>query len=143
VAPEALTRLPNQPHIGYRLPLGDAHTHFVLVDGEHWGVEIPTLNALTFALAEKTSYLRIMIKRGKETEEQGIAGKKDERPGVPQNGHLSDKISLQLCFPVTAQNSNLEKMTREDVYSVAELDLEPDKLANRIKYFLNAYSPFR
>lgn len=138
VAPEALTHLPNQQKVGERLPLGDAHTHFVLVEGDQWGVESSTLGALVRALAEKAFYLKISLKQATASADESQPW---ERLYQAENG--ADKIVLQVCSPGMGKNENLEKMTREEIFSVRELDLEPDKLANRITYLLNIYSARR
>lgn len=135
VAPEALTHLPNQRKVGERLPLGDAHTHFVLVEGDQWGVEAATMGALIRALAEKAFYLKISLKQEATPANENQPW---ERLYQAENG--ADKIALQICSPGVGKNENLERTTREEIFSVRELDLEPEKLANRMKYLLSIYA---
>ncbi|HNB52615.1 MAG TPA: hypothetical protein PK530_11760 [Anaerolineales bacterium] len=135
VAPEAVTYLPGQRKVGDRLPLGDAHTHFILVEGEQWGAETSVRGALIQALAEKALYLKISMKHEREPSDENQPW---ERLYKAENG--TEKIALQICYPGIDKNTNLEKVTREEVFSVSELDLDPEKLATRVRFLLNIYS---
>lgn len=69
-APEPLTYYPNCPHT----PAPDAaaleanHSHFVLVDGEHWGAESDLLIGLSRAIGKQHGAFGVLINGGKIAE---------------------------------------------------------------------------
>lgn len=141
VAPIALTNLPNQPSNGHLTALGDAHTHFVLVEGDHWGDEIPVMYNLIGALSENTPYLRISIKNENTIGNGEKSFEDDENADKIKHGvDQPDKISLQLLYPGVIENPGSEKMMREETFLLSEIGLEVEKLASRIRYYLKAYS---
>jgi hypothetical protein len=135
VAPKALTRLPQQPVQDHFAALGDAHTHFVLVEGKQLGVELPTMRALIHALAEKSFYLLVLVQGRKALEDRG-EGEDDFWKTPVQEGFspLATNITLQL-----RTSGSPERVSREEVYSVNDLYAKPEKLANRIRHFLKVY----
>ena len=135
----SLTHLPNQPNSSLE-PLGDAHTHFVLVEGENWGDELEPMYALVNALAEEASSIGILVNGGKGTENEVEENVSDDRKVMvlDGSGRLADKISLQLRYPGTIGCDKIEKMSRDGDFTVFDIDLEPDKLAKKIKDYLNS-----
>jgi len=139
VAPGSLTHLPNQPN-GHLAPLGEAHTHFVLVEGENWGDELQPMYALINALAEDAPSLGILVNGGKGTEAEVKENVGDDRKVVvlEGSGRLADKISLQLRSPGTIGDTNIGKMSRNGDFTIFDIDLDPDKLATKIKEYLRS-----
>lgn len=139
IAPGSLTHLPNQPS-DHLEPLGDAHTHFVLVEGENWGDELEPMYALVNALAEEAPSIGILVNGGKGTENEVEENVSDDRKVMvlDGSGRLADKISLQLRYPGTIGDDNIEKMSRDGDFTVFDIDLDPDKLAKKIKDYLNS-----
>ena len=139
VAPGSLTQPPNQPD-GDLEPLGDAHTHFVLVEGENWGDELKPMYALINALAEEAPSLGILVNGGKGTEDEVEENVGDDRKVMvlDGSGRLADKISLQLRYPGTIADTNVEEMSRDGDFTIFDIDLEPDKLAKKIKDYLKS-----
>jgi len=140
VAPGSLTHLPNQPTNGHLEPLGGAHTHFVLVEGENWGDELKPMYALINALAEGAPSLGILVNGGKGTEDEVEENVSDDRKVVvlEGSGRLADKISLQLRYPGTIGDTNVEKMSRDGDFTIFDIDLDPDELAKKIKDYLKS-----
>jgi hypothetical protein len=138
VAPASLTHLPNQPTNGHLEPLGGAHTHFVLVEGEKWGDELKPMYILINALAKGTPSLGILVNGGKGTQDEVQENVSDDRKVVvlDGSGRLADKISLQLRYPGTIEESSVEKMSRDGDFTIFDIDLDPDKLAKKIKEYL-------
>jgi hypothetical protein len=138
VAPDQLTHLPNAPTNGHLESLGDTHTHFVLVEGEHWGDELKPLYALVDALAEGVPALRILVNGGMGTETELSEKGRDNRIVMVLEGssRLADRISFQLRSPETEGVSHVEKMTREGDFTVFDIDLGPDQLAEEIRAYL-------
>jgi len=138
VAPDQLTHLPNAPTNGHLEPLGDAHTHYVLVEGEHWGDELKPMYALVDALAEGVPSLGILVNGGMGTENELDENISDDRKVMvlDGSGRLADKISLQLRFPGTFGNTHIEKMAKDGDFAIFDIDLDPDQLAKKIKAYL-------
>lgn len=139
IAPGSLTHPPNQPN-GSLEPLGDAHTHFVLVEGENWGDELEPMYALVNALAEEVPSIGILVNGGKGTENELEENVSDDRKVMvlDGSGRLADKISLQLRYPGTIGGDNIEKMSKDGNFTVFDIDLDPDKLAKKIKDYLRS-----
>ncbi|NUM45636.1 MAG: hypothetical protein HUU38_13100 [Anaerolineales bacterium] len=141
VAPRGLTRLPNQTTYDHLIALGDAHTHFVLVEGDRWGIEMPTLNAMLKALADTASFLVVSIKGNPSAETEGKIGSDNPQKTMTaeMRKSMADSISLQLRFPGHPENAAPPKLSREEIFPVADLYAEPEKLTNKIKYYLKIY----
>jgi predicted Rossmann-fold nucleotide-binding protein len=137
IAPGSLTHLPNQPRDRLE-PLGDMHTHFVLVEGENWGDELKPMYALIEALAEEAPSLGILVNGGKGTENEVEENISDDRKVVilEGSGRLADKISLQLRYPGTFLDTNVENMSMDGDFTIFDIDLDPYKLAKKIKNYL-------
>ena len=140
VAPGSLTRLPNQPSNGHLVSLGDAHTHFVLVEGDKWGDELQPMYALINALAERAPSLGILVNGGKGTQDEVEENVSDDRKVVvlEGSGRLADKISLQLHYPGTRGDTNVQKMSRDGDFTIFDIDLDPEQLAKKIKDYLTS-----
>lgn len=139
VAPGALTHPPNHPN-GQLEPLGNAHTHFVLVEGEKWGDELKPMYALVNALAEGVPSVGILVNGGKGTEDEVEENVSDDRKVMvlDGSGRLADKISLQLRYPGTMGGTNVEKMSRDGDFTIFDIDLDPKELTKKIKDYLRS-----
>ncbi|MCB9136254.1 MAG: hypothetical protein H6636_12565 [Anaerolineales bacterium] len=126
---------PQQPTDAPGIRLGDAHTHFVLVEGNGVGIELPTMRALVHALAEKTFYMLISVRGGKALEEDENS-ERDPQKTSHYQGFTSSVtgISLQLRLSETPQ-----KVSREDFFSLNDLYAEPEKPANRIRHYMRTF----
>lgn len=140
VAPGALTHLPNHPTNGTLESLGDAHTHFVLVEGENWGDELFPMYAVINALAEGVPSVAILVNGGKGTQDELGENVSDARKVMvlAGSGRLADKISHQLRYPGTLVDANVEKMSKDGDFTIFEIDLEPEELTKKIKDYLEA-----
>ena len=141
VAPDSLTHLPDQPANGHLEPLGDAHTHFVLVEGEKWGDELKPMYALVNALAAGVPSVGILVNGGKGTQEEVEENVIDDRKVVvlEGSGRLADKISLQLRYPGTISDADVQKISREGDFAIFDIEMDPAQLANKIKEYLAVY----
>jgi hypothetical protein len=137
VAPGGLTHLPNQPTNGHLEPLGGAHTHFVLVEGEKWGDELKPMYALVNALAEGVPSVGILVNGGKGTQDEVEENVSDDRK-VIGSGRLADKISLQLRYPGTIGDTDVQKMSKDGDFTIFDIELDPDQLAKKIKDYLRS-----
>jgi predicted Rossmann-fold nucleotide-binding protein len=137
IAPKSLTHLPNQPNSDLE-PLGDAHTHFVLVEGNEWGDELKPMYALVDALAEEAKSIGILVNGGKGTKDEVEENVSDDRKVLilDGSGRLADKITLQLRHPGTFADTNFRNMSRDGDFTIFDMDLDPDKLAKKIKDYL-------
>lgn len=140
VAPGSLTRLPNQPSNGHLESLGDAHTHFVLVEGKNWGDELQSMYALINALAERAPSLGILVNGGKGAQDEVEENVSDDRKVVvlEGSGRLADKISLHLHYPGTLGDTDVERMSRDGDFTIFDIDLDPEQLAKKIKNYLKS-----
>lgn len=138
VAPGQLTHLPNEPTNGHLQSLGDAHTHFVLVEGENWGDEVKPMYALINALADGVPSLAILVNGGKRTQEEVRANILDSRKVIvlEGSGQLADKISMQLRTPGTLGDPPIQKLAQDGDFTVFDINLDPEELAQQIKAYL-------
>ncbi len=139
VSPGPLTHLPNHPTNGHLVPLGGAHTHFVLVEGGKWGDELNAMYALANALAEGVHSLGILVNGGKGTENEMIENIVDERKVVvlEGSGRLADKISVQLHRPGTFGDTNINNISKDGDFIVFDITQNPDQLVEKIKAYLS------
>ena len=134
VAPRPLTHLPNQPNRNLE-PLGDAHTHFILVESENWGDELAPMYALINALAEGAPSVGILVIGGKGTEDEigGNAGENHRAMVIDAGARPGDKIGLRLRSPGTVADIDVDKLAKDRDFKTVDVDLNPDKLVKRIK----------
>ena len=105
VAPSQLVTWPGGPFgegAGERTPLDENHTHFVLVDGDTWGGETPTLYTLASALTEGGIPVVVVLANGGDvTRQEALAAVRHHWPLViiQGSGRLADEISTQVPRP--------------------------------------------
>ncbi len=138
VAPDQLTHLPDAPPNGHLEALGDAHTHFVLVEGAHWGDELIPMYALVNALAAGQPSLGVLVNGGIGAENELGKNVHDDRKVMvlEGSGRLADRISHQLRFPETSGDVHIEKMSRDGDFTIFDLDLDPEQLAEEMRAYL-------
>ncbi|WP_257461481.1 DUF4231 domain-containing protein [Archangium lipolyticum] len=105
VAPSQLVTWPGGPSgngAGERTPLDENHTHFVLVEGDTWGGETPTLYTLASALAEGGIPVVVVLANGGDVARQeALAAVRHHWPLVvlQGSGRLADELSTQVSRP--------------------------------------------
>ncbi|WNG19045.1 DUF4231 domain-containing protein [Cystobacter fuscus] len=139
VAPAQLVTWPGGPFgegAGERTPLDENHTHFVLVDGDTWGGETPTLYTLASALAEGGIPVVVVLANGGDvTRQEVLAAVRHHWPLVvlQGSGRLADELSTLVSRPA----SDISDPVLAEILSDGDLCLFPvEGSARDLKHLL-------
>ena len=119
VAPGPLVTWPGRAPAddgGDRVPLEPHHSHFVLVDGHHWGDETPALLALARALGRQAPSVAVICGGGPVTRKEVLGHVRDGRPVIVLGG--SGRFADELAATVAGSpGGDLHEETAEVVAS--------------------------
>ncbi|WPB73802.1 DUF4231 domain-containing protein [Archangium violaceum] len=98
VAPAGLVTYPGGPASegdGPRSPLDSHHSHFVLVDGDTWGEETPTLYRLAEHLAQSIPVVAVLVNGGERSKQEVLQAVRRGWPTVvlQGSGRLADELA--------------------------------------------------
>jgi hypothetical protein len=135
VAPAALVMWPGRASaVDDAAPLEPHHSHFVLVDGDEWGDELPTMMRLAALLAAKAPSLAVVAAGDDVTRRELVAHMEAGRHVVVigGSGGVADEVAAAAAGRASGDPELVEAVGGGRV-TVFDLEAGPEQLADLIR----------
>jgi hypothetical protein len=144
VAPAGLVTYPGGPELKTDLteetaPLDPNHSHFVLVESEHWGGETDTLFALAKALSRNIPVVTILANGGHIAQDEVLYTVRNGWPLliIEGSGRVADEIaSLRNKRLAAIEDEEKKEIISQGQISLFPLTGSPSELAKQIVHLL-------
>jgi hypothetical protein len=117
-----------------RVPLEPHHTHFVLVQGNDWGDETPTMLALADALSAGSPSVALLAGGGSVARQEVVGDVRAGREVVALtgSGRLADELATLVRGEAMPSDPATEQIVRSRRLTLFDVDRPPAELANLI-----------
>jgi hypothetical protein len=115
-----------------RVPLEPHHTHFMLVQGNHWGDETPTMLALADALSAGSPSVALLAGGGAVARQEVMGDVRAGREVVALagTGRLADELATLARGEAKPSDAAADEIVRSQRLTLFDMDRPPAELAN-------------
>jgi SLOG in TRPM, prokaryote len=115
-----------------RVPLEPHHTHFMLVQGNDWGDETPTMLALADALSAQAPSVALLAGGGAVARQEVMGDVRAGREVVALagTGRFADELAKLVRGEVNPSDAAAEQIVRSQRLILFDIDRPPEELAN-------------
>lgn len=113
------------------------HTHFVLLDNDHWGSEVPLMSAIASYLSQGEA-TTILVNGGMIAKQEILQSLAHGRPVivVAGTGRLADTLAEALQFPQKTRDADITAIAQSNLVNVFDLSAPPSYLVNLLDQIL-------
>ncbi len=113
------------------------HTHFVLLNNDHWGSEVPLMSELASYLSQGDA-VTILVNGGMIAQQEILQSLAHQRPVivVSGTGRLADVLAKAMRFPQEAQSAEIAAIVQSDLVHLFDLTEPLSYLSNLLDQIL-------
>lgn len=113
------------------------HTHFVLLEDDHWGSEVPLMSAIASYLSQGEA-ITILINGGMIAQQEIVQSLAHGRPVVVVSGtgRLADTLADAIRFPQKAWDAEIISIAQSNLVNVFDLSAPPSYLVTLLDRIL-------
>lgn len=113
------------------------HTHFVLLEDDRWGGEVPLMSALTSYLSQGDA-VTVLINGGMIAQQEILQSLAHHRPVivVSGTGRLADTLAEAIRFPQKTWDAEITTIAQSDLVRVFDLTMSPTHLLTMLDQIL-------
>ncbi len=110
------------------------HTHFVLVEQDEWGSEVPLMSSLADFLARGAASLTLLVNGGSIALKDVLQSVAAFRPVmvVAGSGRLADEIAVAARYPALPARDAVRRIVQSGMVSLFDLTLPPAELLSMV-----------